>query len=96
MDGTKRFLKSNIYGFINVIEIPDNSEEEAKVIPYKIHETLVFCMKYSKKHHGVISGEKNGQLKFCEITINNELVDRATAMNANHEGVRSVSLSPSE
>jgi len=60
LDGTKRFVKANIYGFLNIIEIPENNEEECKVFPYKIHESLVFCMKYSKIHNGIFSGEKNG------------------------------------
>lgn len=76
--------------------MPETSEEECKVIPQKIHESLVFCMKFSHKHHGVVSGEKNGQLKYCELTLGNELIDRATGMNANHEGVRSVCFSPSQ
>lgn len=53
-------------------------------------------MKFSYKHNGVVSGDKSGTLKFCELSMNNELTDRATAMNANHEGVRSVTFSPSE
>lgn len=89
-------MTSNIRGFINLIDINDLEKKDNNVVSFKIHDNAIYCIKMSERYNGFFSGDKSGIIKFSEITLNSEIKEKAFSISKNNEGVRGLSLSPSE